>query len=303
MTGFVGSYVVRRLLSEGHDVCALLRSETNTWRVGDVLQHAVVVRGDLDSINVWGASVSDFKPDCVIHLAWQGVGSKHRNDPRQAENVQRSLALVRFAHAIYAQSFVGLGSQAEYGPSAIRITEDHPTQPTTLYGMEKLAVCQMAKKTCEDAGIRFAWLRLFSSYGPKDDPAWMIPYLILELLRGNRPRLTLGEQAWDYLYVDDAAEAIARIAADKNASGIFNLASGSSQSLRTVIEMIRDMIDPKLPLGFGEIPYRPDQVMILEGDVARLRSVTGWSASTSLQEGLARCVRWFREHQGSINDD
>jgi UDP-glucose 4-epimerase len=301
-TGFVGSYVVRRLLTQGHDVCALLRPKTNPWRISDIQQQLIVLRGDLETADAWAASLSDFRPDCVIHLAWQGVGGQYRNDARQSENVQSSLALLRLAHAVGARSWVGLGSQAEYGPSEVRIAEDHPKRPTTIYGDTKLAVCQTAEKTCLDNGMRFVWLRLFSSYGPKDDPSWMIPYVILELLRGNRPRLTGGEQIWDYLYVDDAAEAIARIAAHDKASGVFNLASGYGQPLRTLIETIRDLIDPKLPLGFGEIPYRPDQVMMLEGDVTRLQNAIGWTALTTTREGLAACVRWYSEHRENYNN-
>jgi nucleoside-diphosphate-sugar epimerase len=61
--------------------------------------------------------------------------------------------------------------------------------------------------------------------------------------------------------------------------------------------MARDMIDPSLPLGFGEVPYRPDQVMHLEANIARLQAATGWAPRVSLAEGLAKTVEWRREQR------
>ena len=137
-----------------------------------------------------------------------------------------------------------------------------------------------------------AWLRLFSSYGPDDDPSWMIPYMIKRLLAAEKPSLTKAEQMWDYLHVDDAAAGIVA-ALDADARGFFNLGSGQSRPLRTIIESIRDLIDPSLPLGFGEVPYRPDQVMHLEADITSLSLASGWRPQVALEDGLfdlvARC--------------
>ena len=64
--------------------------------------------------------------------------------------------------------------------------------------------------------------------------------------------------------------------------------------MRKIVETLRDVIDPSLPLGIGEIPYRPDQVMHLEADIARLTTATGWTSSTSLEAGLRQTVAWHR---------
>jgi nucleoside-diphosphate-sugar epimerase len=77
---------------------------------------------------------------------------------------------------------------------------------------------------------------------------------------------------------------------------MFNLGSGRPETIRSIAERIRDAIDPKLPLGLGEVPFRSDQVMHLEADIGRLRAATGWSPETDLNEGLRRTIAWFREH-------
>ena len=90
-----------------------------------------------------------------------------------------------------------------------------------------------------------------------DDALRMIPYVIRQLLDGNRPKVTAGEQLWDFLYVEDAVKAITMLAANRKADGIFNLGSGTVHRLKDVIATIRDTIDPHLEIGFGEISLLP----------------------------------------------
>jgi UDP-glucose 4-epimerase len=127
----------------------------------------------------------------------------------------------------------------------------------------------------------------------------MIPTLIQSLLQRQRPALTPGTQLWDYLYVEDVARAIARVALDPAATGIFNLGSGSPQTVRSIAEQVRDAIDPHLPLGFGDVPFRPDQVMHLQADTRRLSQTTGWTPQVQLGEGLQRTIEWFRAQRST----
>jgi nucleoside-diphosphate-sugar epimerase len=189
-----------------------------------------------------------------------------------------------------------MGSQAEYGPHHGALDETAATRPTTVYGVTKLCACFYAERLCRDQGIRFAWLRLFSSYGPSDDSAWMIPSVVIQLLRGQRPALTAGLQRWDYIHVADVATALIAVAQTPTAEGVFNLGSGEAPLLREVVEAIRDRIDQSLPLGFGEVPYRTDQVMHLQADIRRLREATGWRPRVPLREGLAQTIEWYREN-------
>ena len=294
-TGFVGSYVLRALLEGGHDVAALVRPGADLRRIADVVDRAERIEGDLADLAAAEDAVVAFGPESVVHLAWAGVGNRHRNDPAQADNVRIAIDLLHLARRAGASRWVGVGSQAEYGPREGPTREDAPTRPTTLYGVAKLCTCLLAERLCAALGLRFAWLRLFSSYGPGDDPAWMIPYLVGRLLAGERPALTACAQRWDYLYVTDAADAIARAAVRPEAAGVYNLGSGAARPLRSIVEAIRDRVDPALPLGFGEVPYRPDQVMHLEADVGRLRRELGWSPRVALEKGLARTVDWHRD--------
>jgi UDP-glucose 4-epimerase len=298
-TGFIGSYVVRSLAAEkGVEVSFLARPSSDTWRIREVLPYTTRIDAELGGGDALRSAVAKTRPDVLVHLAWKGVGSADRNAAQQIENLADTLALLRAARAAGARAFVGLGSQAEYGPSSGALDETAPTQPTTLYGVTKLSTCHFTRHACGELGMRYAWIRVFSTYGAMDNPSWMIPSLVLQLLARKKPPLTLGEQRWDYLHVSDAADAIARVALGDAATGVFNLGSGEAHTIRSIVEKIRDTIDPSLPLGFGEVPYRPDQVMHLEAQVDRLRQL-GWRPAMPLDRGIRETVAWYRDYGGA----
>jgi UDP-glucose 4-epimerase len=301
-TGFVGAHVLQRLSTENASLAILVRAGSNTWRIKPLLSSVSAIVGDLRNPRELAPAIADFEPDTVIHLAWSGVGNRYRNVQWQMDdNLASSIDLLRTAHAAGCRTWIGLGSQAEYGPMNGPVDEECPTQPTTMYGAAKLAACVLSRQVCALFGMRFVWLRLFSAYGPMDDSGWMIPSVILSLLRGERPAMTEGTQRWDYLFATDVADAICRTALNADVSGVFNLGSGQAHTVRSVAERIRDLIDPSRPLGFGEVAYRKDQVMHLQADISRLQVATGWSPSVTLAEGLARTVRWYRGRQGPCN--
>lgn len=293
-SGHVGSYLTRRLVDSGAEVYALVRPESDLWRLSGVQDRIQVLRGELSALSTLAPEIKRVAPDAVFHLAWYGVSGDYRDDPQQiSRNVVGSLELFDIAQQAGCKLWVGIGSQAEYGPFSGLLTEDVPTNPTTVYGVSKLCVGMLTQKLAELVGMRWLWLRLLASYGPTDDTRHMIPSVIRQLLCHECPSLTQGEQSWDYLYVEDVAEAIYK-AAESGACGIFNVGSGSAYTVRHVVEQIRDIVDPALPVGFGEVPYRSDQVMHLQADTSKLRQATGWEPRTALDEGLRRTVDWYR---------
>jgi UDP-glucose 4-epimerase len=299
-SGHLGSYLTERLVREGAEVSILVRPQSDLWRLSDVLNRVNVLRAELADLNSVASSIKQSAPDAVFHLAWQGVTSAFKDNPEQITlNVRGSLNLFEMVRDAGCKVWVGVGSQAEYGPHEGTLTEDTPVRPVTAYGIAKLCTGLLTRKLCELTNVRYVWLRLLATYGPKDDERHLIPSVINRLLARVRPSLTLGEQCWDYLYVEDAAEAIYRVALSTEAQGVFNLGSGENESVRSILERIRDFVDPTLPLGFGEIPYPPDQLMLLKTSIDRLHQATGWSPRVKLDEGLRRTINWHRSQHAS----
>lgn len=297
-SGFLGARVVELACEQGGHIYALTRSPQSPRMERLKASGATLLHADLaDSARIQ-AILSDIQPTHLCHLAWAGVANKQRNDLGQVmDNIGPWLNLLQAAAKNGCRHVVALGSQAEYGPKPQAVQETDTAKPTTLYGAAKLAALEIAQRFCLQHHLRFAWLRLFSLYGPDDNSGWFIPDLIVKLLAQQRPPLTPGTQKWDYLYIDDAARGVLAALHQPDAQGIFNLGSGQPVAIRDVAEMLRGIINPKLELGFGEVAFRPDQVMHMQADISRLQNATGWLPQVGLQEGLTHTVNWYKQHK------
>ena len=292
-TGFLGSKILCRLLDEGHEVAALVRPGSDRRRVAARLGDTTVLEGRMEAPVGWRDALANFRPQTIIHAAWDGVSNTERDNPRQAENAAATVQLAALGAELGIGAFVGLGSQAEYGVADRQVDETAPTRPVTQYGKAKLDACRRCESVYAGAGTRFAWMRIFSVYGPDDNEGWLFPYILSALRRGERPGLTTCEQRWDYLYADDAVAAVIAVALTDGAEGIFNLGSGHAPRLRETVEILCDLAAPGAELEFGKAPHRKSQVMHLQADISRLTQATGWRPRWSLQAGLLSTIRDF----------
>ncbi|CAH1218383.1 ADP-L-glycero-D-manno-heptose-6-epimerase [Paenibacillus plantiphilus] len=298
-TGFIGAALCRQLLQKGWRVYAIIRPQSP--HCGRLPKHNGLIRieGDLSTIEAWGAALLEAGVHftAFFHLAWNGVGRDMRNDATQQHNIAPAVDTVHLARRLNCSVWIGAGSQAEYGRLEGRVTEKFEARPTTAYGLAKLTAGQEALALSASMGLPAYWMRIFSTYGPGDNEGWLIGDCIRQLLRGERPPLTKGEQRWDYLYVDDAAAALLSVAeqSGEHAPGVYNLGSGQSRTIRHIVSLIRDETDKGIKLKFGELPYREDQVMHLEADISPLAALTGWRPRTTLRQGIALTVKAERE--------
>jgi UDP-glucose 4-epimerase len=288
-SGFIGAAVHAELVRRNIRPLVLLRAESDRTRLPQLDEKNVFIFSKLDEAGLM-EKLSAHQPAVFIHCAWRGVGGPERNEEFQIkENIPFTLASVELAAATGCRQWVGLGSQAEYGNANHILDENAPTQPTTLYGQAKLVAGNESLALCAQKNLAAAWLRVFSTYGPGDHPHWMIPHVIREFLSGRAPQVTKCEQLWDYLFVADAARAIASVS-DGKISGVFNLGSGEAPSLKTILEIIRTETGSTVSPAYGAISYRPDQVMHLQANISKLTAATGWKPQVSLEAGLRETV-------------
>jgi nucleoside-diphosphate-sugar epimerase len=296
-TGFVGSHLVQWLVQQNCQVAVLVRHNSNLWRLQEVVPNLHIIHGDLFSLEQSADQIRQFAPEIVFHLGWVAVGNKRRDDLAQLQNLNGSLNLLQIAHESGCQCWVGMGSQEEYGSLSGVITENLCEHPMTLYGISKLCTMRLTEKLCALYNIRFIWTRLFAAYGPMGNPDFLVPYVIRSLLSKTKPSLTTGTQKWDYMYVQDAVEAFWQLAQTPDANGIFNVGSGQVHSIREIVECIRDLINPELPLGFGEIGFHQGQPMHWQADISKLEKISGWTPHTGLEQGLTKTIDWYRMHE------
>ena len=198
-----------------------------------------------------------------------------------------SIELVRAAGRAGARRFVGIGSQAEYGPSAAPLREDDCLRPATMYGAAKAAAGHLCVALAARLGMSAAWVRAFSIYGPGERANALVPDVVRALAAGAPFPLSSCEQRWDYLYEDDAAEALVLALEAEDVRGFLNLASGDARPLRETVTLLRDRIAPGARLLFSAVPGQPQDLL---ADTSRVRASLRWAPTVSLEDGLRRTV-------------
>ncbi len=288
-TGAIGTALCRELAASGIKVYAVCRP--GSPRMAAVPVHPLIQTVECDVSELQRLPSLCGSADVFYHFAWAKTTGAGRNDmPAQIGNIQYTMDAVAAAAALGCKVFVGAGSQAEYGRVEGLLRPDTPCFPENGYGMAKLCAGQMSRVECQKLGIDHIWTRILSVYGPGDGAGSMISSVIRQLLAGERPALTAGVQMWDYLYSEDAAKAF-RLLAESGVGGkIYPLGGGKALPLKDYIEELRDAIDPALPLGLGEIPYGPLQVMHLEADITALQADTGYTPDTDFKTGIRATI-------------
>lgn len=285
-SGFLGSWICR-VLSAQHEVIALVRPSSDTYRLTNIDGLQIERRENTD----WAGFISAEKPDVLILADWWGVGNHDRNDARQSENIDRMEIMALAARNAGVGLVIGVGSQAELGPVSNRITEDLPDKSTTEYGKAKVAARKIIQSSLAGSLTRFAWLRIFSTYGPCDTDTWLIPQLIDTLTKGEIMDLTKGEQEWSYLHAFDLARAFEAVIESESTSGLINVGNPQTVILKEAVHVIADQLGAHGLLGFGNLAYRPDQVMKLEPACESLTAI-GWKPVVSFENGIAQTIQW-----------
>lgn len=288
-TGFLGSHLLRRLVDDQNEVAIILRRESDPWRIAEVLPEVRCWSFNDANVEPLLAQAKQFAPDVVFHLAWDGV---HAGQRHERARMERSVALtqrvVRLAQSASAGVIVGVGSQAEDAPMSTGGVEE--SGGDTCYAAGKRAARALFEAATDHTATRSVWIQLVSSYGPKDASTYLIPTMIHALLFGEALHLaTDGQQVLDTVFCTDVASALLAAATTATCRGTYKCAADRHHTVREIVEMLRDIVDPRRPISYGA--RRGTDIC---GTSAALNEATGWVPQHSLQEGLARTVAWYR---------
>ncbi len=294
-TGAIGTALIWHLIKNNIEVLAVCRK--NSKKLKNIPKHPLVriLELNLDELHQLPEHVKEKEYDIFYHFAWDGTfGDARNNMSGQVCNIQYTLDAVRAASLMGCKRFIGAGSQAEYGRVEGCLTPMTPTFPENGYGMAKLAAGQMSRILCRQLGMEHIWTRILSVYGPCDGAGTMVMSTIHKLLNGEKTAFTKGEQMWDYLYAKDAGKAM-YILAEKGKDGkVYCLGSGKAMPLKEYIEIIKNTINEKLKLEYGEIPYASNQVMHLCADITELEKDTGFCPEYGFENGIVETIEWYK---------
>lgn len=290
-TGSIGMALIEHLLKKNIDVMVLIKR--NSVRIKRLPYHPLlkIVECDLNEMMEFKFIYRE-SYDIFYNLAWDGTYGEMRNDMYlQNKNIQYTLNAVNLAKKLGCHTFIGAGSQAEYGRVEGIITPLTPTFPENGYGIAKLCAGQMSRILCHQLGLKHIWTRILSVYGPYDNENTMVMSTIKKLINGEVPKLTKGEQIWDYLYSDDAANALYLLGKCGNDGKVYCLGSGKARPLFEFIHEIRNIVNPNSNIELGAIPYNENQVMNLQTDINDLKTDVGFLPIVDFSEGIKKIIK------------
>jgi GDP-L-fucose synthase len=293
-SGFLGSYIVEKLNRSGADNVFVPRSQEY-----DLVQP--------DHIN---RMVEDSQPDIIIHAAALagGIGA---NSKRPAEffydNLMMGVPLMHKAWESGVKKFVALGticSYPKFAPTPFReenLWDGYPEETNAPYGLAKKMLLVQAQAYRQQYGLNAIFLLPVNLYGPRDnfdlETSHVIPALIRKFIEAKErgdDRVELwgdGSPTREFLYVEDAAEAVVLAAESYDDGEPVNIGSGVDISIKDLAETIAEMTGYNRQIYWDTSKPNGQPRRLL--DVSRAQDFFGFRAQTVFREGLKKTIDWF----------
>lgn len=306
--GFIGSHVVRSLLSEGHEVTII--DDFNDFYDPTIKRSniasfpAPVEVAEIDLRN-WETVLRVFEktqPDAVIHLAARAGVRPSIADPKLYidTNITGTFHVLEAARRSGCQKIIFASSSSVYGHSkTVPFREDLPIlQTLSPYAATKIAGEQLCGNYVNLHGMRIACLRFFTVYGPGQRPDLAI-HSFTDAIENGRPIQQFGDGSTrrDYTYIDDIVQGVLGALSYVDGEGplfeIFNLGENETTTLAKLIAAIEKALGKKAVIE--RLPEQKGDMPLTAADITKARTLLGYSPSTPIREGIPKFVNWYRE--------
>jgi nucleoside-diphosphate-sugar epimerase len=295
-SGFVGANLARRLLGDGHEVHLLLRPGHRAWRVEELTDRVRRHEADLTDREAVGRVVTAVRPEWVFHLAAYGAYPQQADlDQMLRTNLMGTISLIEACLETDVAAFVNTGSSSEYGYKDHPPTEETWLEPNSYYAVTKASATLFCRFTAQRTGRAISTLRLYSAYGPYEEPTRLIPTLLVHGLRGKLPPLVDPTTARDFVFVEDVVDAFL-LAARLGANEVFNVGTGRQTTIAEIVEVARRQLGVAAEPRWGSMAPRSWDTNVWVADNARSQSQLGWLPRVALDDGVAATVAWLRAH-------
>lgn len=291
-TSFIGQSLIRSLINQGYYVIALIRPNSIRKNLLCVSDKIKIVETELEQLESLDENVL-LGCNSIYHIGWCSDFENPRyNLEGQMKNVRVLQNVIELSKRIECKKIISVGSQAECGRVNKAIDENTPDNPETAYAVAKCLAYNRGMELCEKYNINLYWPRLLSAYGPNDKGRTMIMSCLEACIYKKKIDLTMCEQIWDYIYVDDAAEALISIV-KQGTSGIkYPIASGEGKPLKEFIKKISLITgNNEIMQRIGMKEYSENQVMYLVGNIDRLQKDTGFMPKVSFEQGIINTIK------------
>jgi len=304
-TGFVGANLARRLLREGHEVHLLVRPGYSNWRIRDIASHVRLHQVEFTDAQGLLNIVDGIRPEWIFHLAAHGAYST-QTDLREmiSTNITGTVGLVEACLHCGFEAFVNTGTSSEYGFKTHAPAETEWLDPNSHYAFTKASATQFCRYTAQSRQVHLPTLRLYSVFGPFEEPTRLMPSLIKCGLAGRLPPLVSPEIARDYIYVDDVCDAYLLAASQpgQEPGAIYNVGSGLQTTLGEVVNVARRILDIPAEPVWGSMESRIWDTSVWVANNRKICTELSWQPRTLFEAGFLSMVEWWCENSRRFED-
>jgi nucleoside-diphosphate-sugar epimerase len=300
-TGFIGSHLVKHLLEANAKVFVIVRKNSSTHRISDVLEKIQIIEGDLTNENSIFQALQIAQPEYIFNVA--GVRKVDRDIRLLGPSLDINLnGVLNFFKGILKldlpiKGFVQTGTFEEYGNGSVPFVETQREEPVSPYSASKLAATQFCQMLYKSLKYPVTVLRPCLMYGPHQEKDMFIPLLIDACLKNQDFPMTTGQQTRDIAYVEDIVEAYLKCIDCPGAVGeVINIGTGREIQIKELAKIIVNLTQSKTNLLFGSVPTRIAEVKRLFCNNLKAKQILNWEPRISLEEGLIKTIKWYREN-------
>ena len=240
----------------------------------------------MESVDSLEETLTDIKISFCIHLAWKGnTGNLKSDNNTQIENINETLNLIKILKKLNIGKFIGIGTIAEKEILTYNLLDECSLNPSSKYGVAKLSTHLLSKIYCQELNIKHIWCTLGNVYGIGDRTNNIVNRTIEIFSSNDRPAFTSGDQLYDLIYIEDLINALI-IAATKGKNNCdYYLGSGDPRPLKEYIKIIRDKVNPKKDIYFGEVPFNGKSLTYSDYSIDKIQKL-GYTPFTSFEIGI-----------------
>ena len=301
--GFIGSHLVEKLLTSGHDVAILddfndfYDPQIKRENVAAVSKNVAIHHVDLRDSAAVRTLFHQKKFEAIAHLAARAGIRPSILHPQlyYDTNVNGTLHLLDAARMTGVERFIFASSSSVYGISkTVPFSEDqHLTQTISPYAATKIAGEFLCSTFSHLYQMRVVALRYFTVYGPRQRPDLAIHQFTRKIYAGQPiDQFGDGSTRRDYTYIDDVIQGtVAALKYGGPLFDIFNLGESETIQLKDLIAAIENALGKKAKIN--QLPEQPGDVPLTCADISKARKLLGYNPSTRLSDGLPRFIDWF----------
>jgi len=297
-SGFVGSAVIKNILERDVQILALDVVDDPSFRLDLANPKLTYKKCDIFQLDEVRKYLLDGGFDAFYHFAWIGSAGPLREDiDVQIKNATGTVELMKLAHECNIKKFICAGTIMEFETFSAIYAQGNKPQMSYIYGVGKQLAHLLCKPIANKLGIDLVWAYITNAFGVGEKSPRLINSTIRKCIKGEPLEFTSGTQKYDFLYIDDVAEAFYLLGEKGKANKSYVIGSGKAGPLRTFLEKAVRMCDANAKPLFGNMPFTGTDLEINVFSIQELQNDCGFEPKVSFEEGIKRTYEWLKKEE------